>query len=124
MYVPQLIPRPHLPGLLLCQLPGWLAEAELPGYLGSAGTCWGYLDICGWGLGAPLGDSGWDSGLHSQGDLNLSCARLLGSGAQDWRLLMGECLSFYLSLGRCPWDTWTSPVTFITRGGSSVLGLT
>lgn len=55
--------------------------------VGSGGTCWDYLDIRGWGLGAPLGDSGLESGLNSQGDLNLS---YVGCGVQDWRLLVGR----------------------------------
>lgn len=65
--------------------------SELPG----SHTFWryllGYQDISGWGLGVPLGDSGWESGLHSQGELNLSCVRLVG-WVQDFRLLMERCL--------------------------------
>lgn len=71
-----------------------------PDLTGSGGTCLGYQDIHDWGLVVPLGDSGWKSGLHSQGELNLPCVRLVGCGVQVCRLLMERCLKFLPQLGQ------------------------
>lgn len=65
MDVPQSNPWPYLPGPLSASVlaprmaPRTGAEVELFGsLLGFRGSCWGYLDIHGWGLGVPLGDGG------------------------------------------------------------------
>lgn len=60
----------------------------------------GYQDIRGWGLAVPLGDGGWESGLHSQGELSLSCVRLVGCGVQNCRSIMESFLKFLPQLGQ------------------------
>lgn len=42
----------------------------------------------------------WESGLHSQGELSLSCVRLVGCGVRDCRSIMESCLKFLPQLGQ------------------------
>lgn len=89
---------------LLCQLPGVAPGTGADVDIAKEAPAWATRTYM--GSGSSLKTCGWDSGLHSQGELNLSCVRLVGCTVQDCISLMERCLKFYLSLGsRCPWDT-------------------